>query len=150
MVKYLQRVATQYRLLDKIQLDTDVTEVRWIENDHEWQITLSCLAEGMGDLSEADRRQKVATHGREAIYVSQVNVRAKVVVSCVGILVEPNAWPTSIPGRDLFHGTILHCARWRNEIEFRGKDVVVLGSGCSAAQVVPSLFKTPFDVKSVT
>lgn len=56
MVKYLQRVATQYKLLDKIQLNADVTEVRWIESDQEWQITLSCLVEGMGDLSEADRK----------------------------------------------------------------------------------------------
>lgn len=150
MVKYLQRVATQYKLLDKIQLNTNVTEVRWIESDHEWQITLSCLVEGMGDLSEADRKQRIATHGREAIYLSEVKVRAKVIVSCVGILVEPNAWPTNIPGREAFRGTIFHCSRWRNEVDFHNKDVIVLGSGCSAAQVVPSLFKAPFDVKSVT
>ena len=150
MVKYLQRVATQYKLSDKIQLNTDVTEVRWVERDHQWQIILSFLVEGMGDLSEADRKQKVATHGREAVYVGQVKVRAKVVVSCVGILVEPNAWPTNIPGDDLFRGTIFHCARWRNDVDFRGKDVVVIGTGSSAAQAVPSLFKTPFEVKSVT
>lgn len=125
MVKYLQRVATQYKLLDKIQLNTDVTEVQWIESDHEWQITLSCLVEGMGDLSEADRKQRIATHGREAIHLSEVRVRAKVIVSCIGILVEPNAWPTTIPGREAF-GTIFHCARWRNEVDFRGKDVIVL------------------------
>ena len=40
--------------------------------------------------------------------------------------------------------------RWMNEVDFCGKDVVVNGSGSSAAQVVPSLFKTPFAVKSVT
>lgn len=150
MVKYLQFVATQYKLLDKIQLNTDVTEVRWIESDQEWQITLTSLAEGMGDLSEADRKQKIATHEREAVYLSEVRVRAKVVVSCVGILVEPNAWPTNIPGREAFRGTIFHCARWRNEVDFRNKDVIVLESGCSAAQVVLSLFNAPFDVKSVT
>lgn len=82
--------------------------------------------------------------------MSEVLVRAKVIVSCVGILVEPNAWPANIPGREAFRGTIFHCARWRNEVDFRNKDVIVFGSGCSAAQVVLSLFKAPFDVKSVT
>ena len=150
IVKYFKGVATQYKLMDKIQLNTDVTELRWIESDHEWQVTLSCMVEGMGDLSEIDRKQKIAKHGREAVYVSEVKVRAKVVISCVGILVEPNAWPSNIPGRETFHGEVVHCARWRKEIDFCGKDVVVLGSGCSAAQVVPSLLNPPFDVKSVT
>lgn len=35
-------------------------------------------------------------------------------------------------------------------MDFREKDVVVVGSGCSAAQVVSSLFEEPFNVKSVT
>jgi cation diffusion facilitator CzcD-associated flavoprotein CzcO len=77
-------------------------------------------------------------------------VRAKVVVSCVGILVEPNPWPSSIPGRDSFKGEVFHSARWREDISLDGKDVVVLGTGCSAAQVVPSLLKEPYHIKSLT
>jgi cation diffusion facilitator CzcD-associated flavoprotein CzcO len=77
-------------------------------------------------------------------------VRAKVVVSCVGILVEPNPWPSSIPGRDSFKGEVFHSARWREDISLDGRDVVVLGTGCSAAQVVPSLLKEPYHIKSLT
>lgn len=35
-------------------------------------------------------------------------------------------------------------------MNLEGKDVVVVGTGCSAAQVVPELVKPPYNVKSVT
>ena len=149
-VKYLHGVAAKYQITDKIQLETDVTELRYIDREEEWEVTLSYLAPGMGDLSEAQRQEKVANEGRKSVYLKQEKVRAKIVLSCVGILVEPNTWPTNIPGRETFRGRILHSARWQDDIDFRDKDIVVLGSGCSAAQVVPSLLEEPFSVNSVT
>lgn len=136
--------------MDKIQLSTDVTKLRYLDADGVWEATLSHLVPGTGDLADADRKALISTKGKESVYIKQETVRARVVVSCVGILVEPNAWPTSIPGRDTFEGEIFHSARWRNDIDFEGKDVVVLGTGCSAAQIVPSLFDKPFEARSVT
>lgn len=77
-------------------------------------------------------------------------VRAKIVASCVGGFVEPKAFPTDIPGRDSFEGEIIHTARWRPDVDLTGKDVVVIGTGCSAAQVIPQLIKPPYNVKSIT
>lgn len=136
--------------MDKIQLSTDMTELRYLDADGVWEATLSHLVPGTGDLSDTDRKALIAIKGKESVYIKQETVRAKIVVSCVGILVEPNAWPTSIPGRDKFEGEIFHSARWREDVDFKGKDVVVLGSGCSAAQVVPSLFERSFEARSVT
>jgi cation diffusion facilitator CzcD-associated flavoprotein CzcO len=70
-------------------------------------------------------------------------------VSCVGGLVEPNRWPESIPGKEKFQGDIFHSARWKYDVDLKDKDVVVLGTGCSAAQFVPELTKT-YGAKSVT
>lgn len=136
--------------MDTIQLSTDVTELRYVDADGVWEATLSHLVPGTGDLSDADRKALIATKGKQSVYIKQETVRAKIVVSCVGILVEPNAWPKSIPGRDKFDGEIFHSARWREDVNLKGKDVVVLSSGCSAAQVVPSLFEKPFEARSVT
>jgi cation diffusion facilitator CzcD-associated flavoprotein CzcO len=149
-VKYLHRVAARCQIVDKIQLSTDMTERRYLDADGVWEAMLSHLVPGTGDLSDADRKALIATKGKQSVYIKQETVRAKIVVSCVGILVEPNAWPTSISGRDKFEGEIFHSARWREEVDFVGKDVVVLGSECSAAQVVPSLFKKSLEAKSVT
>lgn len=53
----------------------------------------------------------------------------KVLFSGVGMLVEP--MEPNIPGRDTFKGTITHTARWRDDIELKGKDTIVVGNGCA-------------------
>lgn len=149
IVKYLQGVCDTYQIVDKIQLNTDIRECRWLESEQVWELTLEHLMTGMGDLSEYDRAQKITKDGRETVYVSEEKIRAKVVVSCVGGLVEPKAWPDNIPGKDKFQGEIFHSARWRYDIDLKDKNVVVVGTGCSAAQFVPKLTKE-YGAKSVT
>ena len=56
----------------------------------------------------------------------------------------------TIPGLDIFEGSILHTARWDESVDLHGKDVVLLGTGCSAAQVLPQLIKSEHGAKSVT
>jgi len=131
---------------------------------------------GIGDLSEYERAQKIRVHGRESVYVAEEKIRAKVLISCVGGmrihlsshdflhiqissssntdprlqgLVEPNLWPEEIPGNDKFRGPLFHSARWRYDIDLKDKDVIVVGTGCSAAQFVPQL-TTKYGAKSVT
>lgn len=108
------------------------------------------MVPGTGDLANSDREDLVARDGKHSVYVKTEIVRAKVVVSGVGGLVEPKTWPNDIPGVESFEGDVLHTARWDSGIDLQGKDVVVVGSGCSAAQVIPELVKPEFNAKSVT
>ncbi|KAI9713563.1 MAG: hypothetical protein M1820_000945 [Bogoriella megaspora] len=149
-VEYLENVASNYQITDNIQCNTDIGELRWIDDDEEWEITIRHLVPGTGDLSTKERQQRVRDHGEESVYLRHEKARAKVVVSCVGILVEPNAWPESIPGLSTFSGEVIHSARWRKDVDLAEKHVVVLGAGCSAAQIVPKLLEPSAKVKSVT
>ena len=135
--------------MDKIQLNTDVRECKWLDSESVWEVTLQHLMVGVGDLSAYDRAQKIKVDGAESVYMAVEKIRAKVLISAVGGLVEPKIWPDSIPGKDEFKGPIFHSARWRYDIDLKGKDVVVVGTGCSAAQFVPHLTKT-YGAKSVT
>ncbi|KAJ9266930.1 hypothetical protein DTO195F2_865 [Paecilomyces variotii] len=40
-----------------------------------------------------------------------------------------------------FKGTIFHSARWDHSVNLEGKNVVVVGNGCTATQIVPSIVK---------
>jgi cation diffusion facilitator CzcD-associated flavoprotein CzcO len=150
IVQYLADVCEKYEIVDKIQLNTDVKELRWLEDAEEWEVTLQHLVPGTGDLSEGERNALISKEGEHSVYVKTEIVRAKVVVSGVGVLVEPKRWPENIPGIEMFEGEVVHTARWKSDIDLTGKDVVIIGSGCSAAQVVPELTKPESKVKSVT
>lgn len=107
------------------------------------------MVPGTGDLSLHDRNQKIAKHGEHAVYLKTEIIRAKIVISAVGGLVEPNTFPEQISGREQFKGEIFHSARWRYDVDLKDKNVIVLGTGCSAAQFVPRLTKD-YHAKKVT
>lgn len=57
--------------------------------------------------------------------------------SGTGILVTPR--PCDIPGAETFKGPLFHSAQWRQDVDVTGKNVVLLGNGCTACQIVPSI-----------
>lgn len=70
---------------------------------------------------------------------------ARVVVSAMGALSNPSI--PKIEGSDSFKGEILHTARWRRDVNLKGKKVAVVGGGASAIQLVPAIAP---DVKELT
>ena len=147
---YLQRVCEKYYIVDKIQLNTDVSDMQWLEQEGVWQITLRHLVVGMGDLSYQDRECRIQEQGKGAVHIRTEVIWAKAVVSAVGALVEPKGWPDGVTGLDKFEGDFFHSSRWNYDIDLAGKDVVVVGTGASAVQFVPHLTQIPFNAKSVT
>lgn len=140
----------KYQITDKFELNTDIEQCRWLEDEQIWEVTLRRMVAGMGDLSSKDRQKIVAEMGESAVYSETEIVRAKIVISAVGGLVEPKGWPEEIPGIENFKGPVFHSARWDESVDFNNKDVVVVGTGCSSAQLVPRLPNAPWNAKSVT
>lgn len=106
------------------------------------------MAPGVGDLSARERKAIAELQGPEKVCFKRETIRAKVVASAVGGLVEPKPYP-DIPGLEKFKGDIMHTASWDFTANLQDKNVVVLGSGCSAAQVTPEMIKPPHNAKSV-
>ena len=146
---YLKGVCEKYQIIDKMQFNTDITELRWLEEEHLWQATLLHMVPGTGDLSARERRRMIDENGWESVYIKKEIVRAKIVASCAGGLVEPKTWPEQIPGNEQFEGPIFHSSKWDYNVDLKDKNVVVMGTGCSAAQFVPKLTKE-YGAASVT
>ena len=106
---YLLGLVEKWRLRPHLRFGTEIVGARFDERAGTWTLTTS-----LGD-----------------------TVTARVVVSCVGGLVDP-ALP-DIPGLDRFAGEIFHTARWNHDYPLAGKRVAVIGTGASAVQVVPSI-----------
>jgi cation diffusion facilitator CzcD-associated flavoprotein CzcO len=147
--RYLYDVCERFQILDKIQLNTSVRNCRWVNEDEEWEVILDHLAPGVGDMGSTERAEYEQNHGEKSAVLHSEKIRTKLVVSACGGLVEPKAWK-NLPGLESFEGDIMHTARWDHSVDLRDKNVVVVGTGCSAIQVVPQLIKPHYGVKRIT
>lgn len=109
LLTYLHNVADRYRLRDNARLSCKVERVEWD--------------------SDAARYTVHASDGSAEHY--------DVVVSAVGLLNNPR-YP-DWPGLEDFEGIKMHSARWDAGVDLSGLDVAVVGTGSTAAQVVPAL-----------
>ena len=62
---------------------------------------------------------------------------ARFIIDTSGVLANPNI--PYIKGVESFRGAKFHTAQWDHNVPYEGKRVGVIGSGCSAAQVVPAI-----------
>jgi putative flavoprotein involved in K+ transport len=82
-----------------------------------------------------DRIDRVAGGWRLATSAGERTARDVIVATGHGRIAKLPGWS----GRDRFPGRLLHSAEYRNPREFRGEDVVVVGSGCSGMEIAGDL-----------
>ncbi|MFF1908309.1 flavin-containing monooxygenase [Kitasatospora sp. NPDC058218] len=62
---------------------------------------------------------------------------ADAVVSAAGPLADPQI--PDLPGLDSFTGKVFHSSRWDHDYDLAGKRVAMVGTGASAAQIIPNI-----------
>ncbi|KAG5299811.1 monooxygenase [Histoplasma capsulatum G186AR] len=119
---YHDRVRDKYCLRDKIAFSTEAYRCEWDDGSSLWTVYLR------------DRKT-----GEEYSHKCQI------LFSAAGQLVVPRK--CDIPGSAKFKGRIMHSAEWDSSLDLKDNNVVVLGNGCTAAQIVPSILP---EVKHLT
>jgi len=61
---------------------------------------------------------------------------------CAGYYDYDNPHNPTLTGEDAFKGQIVHPQFWRDDIDYKDKNVVVIGSGATAVTLIPSMAKT--------
>jgi cation diffusion facilitator CzcD-associated flavoprotein CzcO len=108
ILRYAQHVADRFDLRKDITFRTRVLSAAFDESGGRWRVRLD--------------------DGREA--------SAAFFVLATGCLSAANV--PDIPGLDTFTGPVLHTGRWpRQEVDFSGQRVGIIGTGSSAIQAVP-------------
>ncbi|MDX1451626.1 MAG: NAD(P)/FAD-dependent oxidoreductase [Oleiphilaceae bacterium] len=106
---YTEHVIEKHGLRDKTLTEHAVSKIEWSASQQLWHISL---------------------HGREALY-------ARYVINATGPLSTPVI--PDFKGKERFKGTSFHTNDWNHDYDYRGKRVAVIGSGASAAQVIPAI-----------
>jgi 4-hydroxyacetophenone monooxygenase len=110
--RYLDGMARKHRIFDQIDFETEFTGCRWDAEALQWVVTT--------------RRD-----GEEVTY------RARVVVMALGFLTRPSL--PQIEGLERFKGPVLHGGYWDDSVDLSGKNIVVVGTGASSAQISTGL-----------
>jgi cation diffusion facilitator CzcD-associated flavoprotein CzcO len=76
-------------------------------------------------------------HGKWLLETSAGPHEADLLVTACGQLSVPST--PHLSGLDEFEGPAFHTAEWDHEVDLTGKRVAVVGTGCSAIQVVPAI-----------
>lgn len=75
--------------------------------------------------------------GKWSLQTSSGDHQADLLITACGQLSVPKM--PALPGLEHFDGPAFHTARWQHDVELAGKRVAVIGTGCSAIQVVPAI-----------
>jgi cation diffusion facilitator CzcD-associated flavoprotein CzcO len=68
-----------------------------------------------------------------------VTFTAGLVWSCRGYYDYDHGYQPEFPGAEDFRGPIVHPQHWPPDLDYEGKDVVVIGSGATAVTLVPAM-----------
>lgn len=62
---------------------------------------------------------------------ARTTTTANIIISAVGVVEQPR-FPSGLKGIESFKGDLFHSARYRHDVELKGKRVGVVGNGSSA------------------
>src|SRR5207302_7809073 len=68
-----------------------------------------------------------------------VELTAGFLFSCTGYYRYDHGYRPDFAGRERFPGPIVHPQEWPDDLDYAGKQVVVIGSGATAVTLIPSL-----------
>ena len=116
ILAYLGEVIDENGLDKHIRYQHTISSARWSSAENLWTI-------------EATRMDKDET----------VRLMANFLWMCQGYYRHDQGYTPAWDGMDEFNGPIVHPQAWPEDLDYAGKNVVVIGSGATAATLVPAI-----------
>ncbi len=120
ILQYVRETATQYGIDRKIRFGHRVRSASWSTQDAQWTVE--------------------AEHGA-ASDTPLLRFTCNFLFMCSGYYSYAGGYTPTFPGQEHFAGRILHPQQWTGDVDYRGKRVIVIGSGATAVTLVPELAK---------
>jgi cation diffusion facilitator CzcD-associated flavoprotein CzcO len=116
--EYLTATAHKYGIDRHIDFDSYVRSADWDSSTDTWTVTVE---------------QGGARNGIPKLY------RSRFLFFGSGYYNYDEGYTPDFPGIEQFGGTLIHPQHWPQDLDYAGKKIVVIGSGATAATLIPSL-----------
>jgi putative flavoprotein involved in K+ transport len=125
-------------LSDLPGLPIDRREGRWVSRDGVVRyLERYVLFHGLNVRTNVEVEGVAREDGRWLLRTSRGSLRAERVVVATGFSHDPLV--PDVPGLETFTGEVVHSADYRNAVPYRRKDVLVVGTGNSGAEIAVDL-----------
>lgn len=116
ILNYLDDTIQDNGLTDHIRYGQTVTRASWSSENQRWELQV-----------ENGKNGKTETY------------RTRFLWMCQGYYDHNNPYTPEWPGMDSFEGPIIHPQKWPEDLAWQGKRILVIGSGATAATLIPNL-----------
>jgi cation diffusion facilitator CzcD-associated flavoprotein CzcO len=117
ILKYVRQTATENGIDGKIRFGHQVKRASWSSEQAAWTV-------------EADVAGETKRFTCGYLFL------------CGGYYSYEGGYTPEFPGAERFEGRIVHPQTWPQDLDYSGKQVVVIGSGATAVTLVPEMAKT--------
>ena len=116
ILRYINDTADEFGVRRLIRLNHRVLDASWDSGEARWTVTVERTDSG-----------------------EQVQFSCTFFFVCSGYYRYDEGFSPEFPGVERFTGPVIHPQHWPEDLDYRGKRVVVIGSGATAVTLVPTL-----------
>ena len=118
ILSYIRDVASDHGIDGRIRYGHRVVAARWSTPEARWTV----------EIEQGPEKRRIA-------------ITCGFLLMCSGYYDYAAGYLPQFPGVDRFAGRIVHPQKWTDDIDYKGKRVVVVGSGATAVTLVPEMAK---------
>lgn len=117
ILKYLNETAEEHGVSGNIRFNTYVKSAAWDSSDSSWTLDIDTAEDGPQQIS------------------------CNFLFMCSGYYNYAQGYTPDFIGTENFQGQIVHPQFWTEDIDYKDKNVIVIGSGATAVTIVPEMAK---------
>ncbi len=119
ILKYLRDTAAEFGIDRRIRFHHRVRSAAWSSEESRWTVE-----------AEVGPRREPVRYTCDFLYL------------CSGYYDYESGHAPAFPGSADFQGRLVHPQHWPEDLDYRGKRIVVIGSGATAVTLVPAMAET--------
>jgi len=116
ILKYMSEVIEENELRPHIRYNHKITKATWSSENNEWKLEVTKTDSG-----------------------TKLTFTCNFLWMCQGYYRHAQGYTPDWPNMDQYTGTIVHPQTWPDDLEYKDKKVVVIGSGATAATLIPAI-----------
>lgn len=116
IMKYLHETIVDYKLEQHVRCNKWITEISWDSNENKWTI-----------------------EGQDKECNEAIHLTCNFILSCTGYYDYDEGYTPDFKGLEKYKGQFVHPQKWTADIDYKNKEVIIIGSGATAITLLPSM-----------